>query len=319
MQKKERILEIYYRLMRGEHISVKNMAEEFDVSSKSISRDINEIKNFLSEARELVGDAEIKYAASTKSYYLELEDFLLSKELVAVAKVLIGCRAFSKMELLELVSKLKRFTTYHDKRLIENMITKEIYHYNEVKHDCKSVIDTIWKIMCCISARKEITISYYKQTRELVERRIIPVTFIFSDYYFYLIAYRCDKEEKIPLYYRADRIINIVEHRKRFLLEKKYDFDEGDLHNKIQFMEAGEYRKIKFSYSGPSVQAVLDRIPTAKVIDVKGNEKIITAETFGTGINRFLLSQGSMVEVLEPQELVSEMVQEIKKMGKLYQ
>lgn len=318
MQKKDRMLEIFYRLMKGENVSLKKMAEEYGVSAKSISRDLSEIKNFFSNNRDLTGNVEIKYAASSRTYYLEYDNFLLNKELASVVKMMIGCRGFSKMEVLELVAKLKDFTTYHDRKLLEKIIAKEMYHYNEVKHDCKSVIDNIWQLSKCIDCKKEITITYYKIDRQRVERRVMPVALTFSDFYFYLIAYYCDAEKQIPLYYRVDRIVNIVEHRKHFELGEEYDFDEGDLRDKIQFMRPGEYRKIKFSYNGPSVQAILDKIPTAKVVSVDGDKKIIEAETYGIGINMFLLSQGSMVQVLEPQEFVKEMTEEINKMARLY-
>lgn len=318
MQKKGRMLKIFYRLMKGENVSVRDAAVEYEVSPKSISRDIGEIKNFLSNARELVGYTEIRYDASSRTYYMEFDNFLLTKELAAMTKVLLGSRAFSKMEVLELISKLKCFTTYHDRKMLDNLITNEIYQYNEVKHDCKSVIDNIWKLTRYVNDSREITISYYKQDRRLVNRRIMPIAIIFSEYYFYLIAYRCDKEEKIPLYYRVDRVVHIVGHRTNFELEERYRFDEGDLRNRIHFMQSGECRRIKFSYSGPSVQAILDKIPTAKVIDIIGDKKIITAETYGKGINMFLLSQGSMVHVLEPEGLAEEMAEEIKKMAALY-
>lgn len=317
-QKKSRLLDIFYRLMKGEGVSVKAMAEEHGVSTKSIHRDISEIRNFLSNARELSGNTELKYAASSKTYYLEFDNFLLSKELAAIVKVLIGCRAFSKMELLGLVSKLKGFTTHHDRKLLEGIITKEMYHYNEVGHDCKSIIDMVWLLAHCINEKKTITITYYKTDRKQVERRIMPMALMFSEFYFYLVAYYCDAEKWIPLYYRVDRIVNIIEHREHFKLDKEYDFDEGELRNRIQFMHSGEYRRIKFLYQGPSVQAILDKLPMAKVVDVDGNKKIIEAETYGTGINMFLLSQGDMVQVLEPPELVKEMTDEINRMVKLY-
>ena len=83
-------------------------------------------------------------------------------------------------------------------------------------------------------------------------------------------------------------------------------------------MFPGDYRKIKFEYTGPSVQAILDKIPTAKIIDIKGSTKIIEAETYGTGINMFLLSQGKMIRVLEPQSLVDELSAEIQTMFAFY-
>ena len=193
MQKKDRMLEIFYRLMKGENVSLKEMAEEHDVSAKSISRDLSEIKNFFSNHRDMTGNVEIKYAASSRTYYLEYDNFLLSKELAAVVKMMIGCRGFSKMEVLELVAKLKEFTTYHDRKLLEKIIAKEMYHYNEVRHDCKSVIDNIWQLSKCIDSKKEITITYYKIDRQKVERRVMPVALTFSEFYFYLIAYYCDE------------------------------------------------------------------------------------------------------------------------------
>ena len=317
-QKKNRLLDIFYRLVRGESISVRALAEEHGVSTKSIHRDISEIRNFLSSARELAGNTELRYLPGSKTYCLEFDSFLLSKELTAMVKVLIGCRAFSKMELLGLVSKLKAFTTHHDRRLLESIIAKEMYHYNEVRHDCRSVTDMVWLLTRCINEKKTITVTYYKTDRKQVERRLMPVALMFSEFYFYLVAYYCDAEKWIPLYYRVDRIVGVVEHREHFTLDKEYDFDEGELRNRIQFMHSGEYRRIKFSYRGPLVQAVLDRLPTAKVVDVEGDRKIIEAETYGTGINMFLLSQGDMVQVLEPAELVEEMAEEINRMAGLY-
>ena len=313
-QKKNRVLDIFYRAMKGENISVSKIASEYGVSTKSISRDINEIKNFLSDNRELVGNAELRYSSGSKSYYLEFENFLLSKELLAITKMMVGCRAFSKMEILNLLAKLKNFISYHDKEVLEQLLAKEMYHYQEVNHDCKSVIDNLWQLTRCIHKKIEISVTYYKMNRKLVERRIKPIAIMFTEYYFYLIACRSDEEEWKPLYYRVDRIINIVEHRIHFEIAENNDFDEGELRNKIQFMFPGEFRKIKFEYTGPSLQAILDRIPTAKVVDVKGNMKIIEAETYGSGINMFLLSQGKTIKVLEPQALVEELKNEIESM-----
>lgn len=48
-QKKNRVLDIFYRAFKGEELSVSNLASEYEVSTKSITRDINEIKNFLAD------------------------------------------------------------------------------------------------------------------------------------------------------------------------------------------------------------------------------------------------------------------------------
>lgn len=232
--------------------------------------------------------------------------------------MMIGCRALSKMEIFEIISKLKNFTSYNDRNMLEKIIMKEMYHYNEVKHDCQSVIDNLWQLTRCIYKKMEITVVYYKMNREMVKRRLMPVAITFSDYYFYLIAYRCDENDWKLLYYRVHRIVDVVEHRKHFEIDKEHDFDEGELRSKIQFMFAGEYKKIRFEYTGSYLQVILDKIPTARGIDRVRDRAIIEAETFGTGINMFLLSQGRKVKALYPESFVNEMKEEIENMYNLY-
>ena len=55
----DRVLEIFYRLIKGEIFNSRSLAENYNVSAKTINRDISRIKNFLSEHRELMNYAEI--------------------------------------------------------------------------------------------------------------------------------------------------------------------------------------------------------------------------------------------------------------------
>ena len=84
-------------------------------------------------------------------------------------------------------------------------------------------------------------------------------------------------------------------------------------------MWPGPSRRIQFEFTGPSVQAILDRIPTAKIVNRQNGKSLIEADVFGTGIKMFLLSQGSWVKVTSPSEFVEEMKEEIEKMKSMYQ
>ena len=190
-EKNERCLAIFLRGMRGEKITVTELANEYGVSAKSIARDISEIRCFLAENRDLTGHAELVYDRSAKCYTLRIDDFLRDSETLAVIKVLIGSRAFSKPELLEIIGKLRRFTSTRDKALLDSLISKEKYHYCEVRHDCsEGVVDMLWKLAGDIRSRTEITITYYKMNRDRVTHTIRPASIMFSEYYFYLIAYK---------------------------------------------------------------------------------------------------------------------------------
>ena len=137
---------------------------------------------------------------------------------------------------------------------------------------------------------------------------------MFSDYYFYLIAFKTDDEEKKPLYFRVDRIKHITEHRKKFTDNEAPEFDEGLLRRRSLLMWPGRLRTIRFEFTGPSVQAVLDKLPTARIIEREGRKYTLEAEVYGDGIKMWLLSQGSWVKVTEPEEFVEEMKVEIGRM-----
>lgn len=314
-EKNERCLAIFLRGIRGEKITVSELAEEYGVSAKSISRDISEIRCFLAENRELAGHAELIYDRSAKCYTIHIDDFLRDSELIAVIKVLIGSRAFSRQELLGIIGKLGKFTSTKDRMLLDSLIAKEKYHYCEVKHDCsEGVVDMLWKLADDIRSRTEITITYYKMNRDRVTHTVHPMSIMFSEYYFYLIACKAEDESCSPVYFRVDRITSVVEHRTKFTLPAGTDFDEGELRKKIQFMFPGVCRTIRFEFSGPSLQAVLDRLPTAVVLEMSGGRALVEAEVYGTGIMMYLLSQGSWVKVLAPQDFVEEYKAELQKM-----
>lgn len=316
--KSERILELFFRALKGEALSAQALAYEYHISTRSVTRDINDLKNFLAQHRHILGNAELQYSSTTHSYTLAMDNLLSNKELLAIAKVLIGSKAFRRSELLNIISKLKAHTSHSDKMRLNTLLDKELFHYNEINYDCKSIIDNIWDITTYIMDKRVITIDYYKMNRAKVKHKILPLSIMFSEYYFYLIAYIHGDNTNKPIYFRNDRITHIIAHREHFILNDHQTFDEGLLRNRSQFMWPGPLRKIRFEFTGPSLQAVLDRIPTAKLIDIRDGVNIIEAEVYGDGIKMFLLSQGSWVKVTEPLEFVEEMKQEIEKMQKLY-
>ena len=320
--KAERILKLLFRALKGEALSVSALANESNISTRSVTRDINDLKAFLADNREILGNAELKYSSNNHCYTLEMNNLFTNKELFALSKVLIGSKAFSHEELLGIIWKLKSHTSFSDKKKLENLITKELFHYTEVGSDCDSVIDNVWKLSTYIQENRAITINYYKMNRIKVKHKIIPLSIMFSEYYFYLIAYKYDSNNiddyATPIYFRIDRITDITVHREQVSLSKQQEFDEGLLRKRSQFMWPGPLRRIRFEFTGPSLQAILDRLPTARLIEQFNGKSIIEAEVYGNGIKMFLLSQGSWVKVISPDEFVDEMKAEIEKMQSLY-
>ena len=145
-----------------------------------------------------------------------------------------------------------------------------------------------------------------------------PASVMFNDFYFYLIAFSTEDDFDKPLYFRVDRIKYITEHRKKFTDLDAPDFDEGLLRQRSLFMWPGKLRTIRFEFTGTAIQAILDKLPTARVIETNGRTYTVEADVYGDGIKMWLLSQGRRVIVIAPDDFVEEMKKDITAMANSY-
>lgn len=67
-----------------------------------------------------------------------------------------------------------------------------------------------------------------------------------------------------------------------------------------KFMCGGKPQVVEFWYKGWSLEAVLDKLPTAEVLETDKEKQRywIRAKTFGKGIDMWLRSQGGFIEVI---------------------
>ena len=138
----------------------------------------------------------------------------------------------------------------------------------------------------------------------MVCRRGQPVGIMFSEYYFYLTAFLEDKtdfenpDDLFPTIYRIDRIHSFKVLDEHFRIPYTSRFEEGEFRKRIQFMYGGKLERVKFRYSGPSIEAVLDRLPTARILSQDENGWTVEAEAFGKGIEMWLRIQGEYIEAV---------------------
>ena len=153
--------------------------------------------------------------------------------------------------------------------------------------------------------RRVLEIEYRKlKGQEAVKRTVEPVGILFSEYYFYLAAYirNIDRkqafenpDDRYPTIYRIDRIKSFQVLSEHFTPAYATRFQEGEFRRRVQFMYGGKLQKIRFKYVGPSIEAVLDRLPTAEILSQDETGWVISAEVFGKGIDMWLRSQGDSI------------------------
>ncbi|GGA43092.1 helix-turn-helix transcriptional regulator [Psychrobacillus lasiicapitis] len=312
-----RILSMYERLTNGETLIKKEEATRFQISEKSIQRDIDSIRDFL----ELEKSNEyVYYDRWKKAYVFETKTpgWLRNEEIFAILKVLIESRAFPKKEMDSLIDKLTQLAKKGDQTVIQKMMANEKHLYVELFHK-KELLDKLWQLSLAIQAKKAIVIHYKREFDEQAsERKVKPVGIIFSEYYFYLIAYPVVKDFDYPTIYRVDRIERFEQTLIPFKVPYHERFQEGEFRKRVQFMYSGDLINFKFKFTGPSPQAVLDRLPTARVVEKLDDGLVFEAEVFGKGIKMWLLSQGEFVEVLGPESFRNELAIIHKKINQKY-
>lgn len=323
MSKSNRVLEMYQALQNGQVINKKEIAELYGVNEKSIQRDIDSIRDFLSEQTTQHGMLQtIEFDRAANGYRLVTEEIthISEGEMLAICKILLESRAFDFKELKSLVNKVMTHCVPPKKyKAIQPFISNELFSYQEPAHKSPDM-DALWEIAQAIQTQNQLKITYVRKDGGDVTRVIEPVGLLFSEYYFYVMAFIADKAKRAgfektndpyPTVYRLDRITAIEVLDEKFDIPYKDRFKEGEYKNRNIFMYGGVPQTVEFIYSGPAIESVLDRLPTAEVKRNNDGSYTVKAETFGKGILIWLLSQGSKVQVLQPSELKEQWIKEI--------
>lgn len=307
-----RVLGIYQKLMDGYLVNKAEEAQTYGVNERSIQRDIEDIRAFLDCSMEQSGiENTVIYDRINKGYRLEqLYRLKLSNsEIFAICKILLESRAFTRKEMSDILGRLiECCVPESNRKAVKDLIRNEEFHYVEPRH--KSVyVDKMWDIGQAVRENRYMEIRYHKRKGDAtVRRKIQPVAILFSEYYFYLMAFIDDRalqegfrvrNDPYPTIYRIDRIQEYTVLNEKYHIPYSDRFEEGEFRKRVQFMRGGSLRKVRFLYKGDNLESVLDRLPTAEVLGEEDGAFMIAAEVFGDGIDMWLRSQGDMVEILE--------------------
>lgn len=324
--KTSRTLDLYDRLCQGEVIRKQEEALRYGVDIRSIQRDIDELRTFFGD-RALDNPGEqrkIIYDRQQKGFVLTgyNSPIMTNSEILAVSKILLESRAFTKEEMSAILDKLvSGCVPQRNMKLVTDLLANEKYHYVEIQNPA-GIQEKLWDIGNDIRQCRLMEITYRRQGDDEVLRVVQPTAILFSEYYFYLIAFLTEQNDageyvrrfEYPTVYRVDRILSYKLLEQTFHQPYANRFQEGEYRKQIQFMYAGTLQTIRFKYTGWNVDAILDRLPTAKIVDRGTHSYIIQAEVFGKGILMWLLSQGKYVQLLSPASLRTEMRQILEEM-----
>ena len=139
--KSDRLLQMYSRLVNGEILSKLNLAQQFGVTQRSIQRDIESLRCFITEQGL---SQEIFYDRNAKGYALkdQKQRTLTNSEILAVCKILLESRSMNREEMMPILDKfLDCCVPAESKKAVSKLIANERHHYIPPQHgDRKSVV-----------------------------------------------------------------------------------------------------------------------------------------------------------------------------------
>ena len=296
--KDNRLFRILYYILEKGKVTANELADKFEVSVRTIYRDID----FISSAGIPI------YALQGKGGGIEIaEDFVLSKSLLSenekqqIMSALQGLDNTTIQRENELLTKLSALFKMKNTSWIE-------VDFNNWQNN-KMYEKTFDDIKSAILSKNIISFTYFSSNEKETDRSVKPVRLLFKSQDWYLYALCLLRNDF--RYFKLSRIKNLEIHTEKFddsfenVILKKEMPHENTVHIKVKFD-----RKVAFR--------VYDEINGEITEDNDGNLYSEIEIPNDYNLYNYIFSFGDGAEVLEPKEIRMQIKEMINKMAEKY-
>lgn len=309
LKKLDRVTAILTQLQSKPIVRAQDLAEKFDVSIRTIYRDVKTLEN---AGIPIIGEAGSGYSLMD-GYKLppvmftkeEVLSFITAEKLMQrFSHESLGSHYKTAME------KVRSVLKYSDRNLLAN-IEKQIDifdNYPKPEDKIKNIIPTILE---SIAEKVQISIDY-KTVNEEISTRTIEVVGVFFEFnYWYIIAY-CTLRNDFRQF-RIDRILKLAKTQIPFLQEygQINDYRKNPNGNKTTVKLLVD-KKIMGHLGNSKVYYGL----TEEKETEKGFELTFETEWISEGFPRWLITFSDYAEIIEPESLKTTMRELIAKVSK---
>lgn len=316
-EKTFRVLSLYERIHKGGVINKNNEAIRFNVDRRTIQRDIAEIKHYLEQPNL---STTLQYSRRENGYVLYKQSpyWFSYGELLAICKVLVSSRAFSKKQTISILDKLMKMADEEKRNLIHEQLKNELFYYQSSEHK-ESQLELISKISWAIYKKKGVAIKYKThQESKMSEIYLYPIGIVFFSQYFYLFSIsRGSVMEYISLH-RLDKIISFEVRSSQKITFGYNRIEIGKLMKGFPTEPLGEYINVRLHFLDVNFHDVTKEFPNAQIISKSKIGTIIEVKGFSNGIKQWVLKSLPMVEILEPKSLREEVMTILEKSLNIY-
>ena len=293
--KDNRLFRILYYILENGKVTANELADKFEVSARTIYRDIDSISS-----------AGIPiYALQGKGGGIEIvEDFILSKLLLSenekqqIMSALQGLDNTTKQHENELLTKLSALFKMKNTNWIE-------VDFNNWQNN-KMYERTFNGIKSAILSKNIVSFTYFSSNEEETNRIVKPVRLLFKSQDWYLYAFCLLRNDF--RYFKLSRIKNLDINTEKFddsfenAILKKEMPHENTVHIKVKFDRKAAFR-------------VYDEINGEIIEDDEGNLYAEIEIPNDYNLFNYIFSFGDGAEVLEPKEIRMQIKEMINKMA----
>lgn len=296
--KDNRLFRILYYILEKEKVTANELADKFEVSVRTIYRDIDSISS--------VGVPI--FTTQGKGGGIKIDnEFILNKSLFdtnekeQIIAALQGLEKTNEPYKSELITKLSALFKIKNSNWIEIDFTS--WGSNNAYQDLFNALKT------AIINKNIISFSYNSSKGEKINRRVKPIRLLFKEQDWYLYAFCLLRNDF--RYFKLSRIkdlevlaINYEDNFENVVLKKGLKY-ENIVNIKLKFDKSVAFR-------------VYDEFNEAIEEDEKGNSYVEIKIPNNYKLYNYIFSFGSNVEILEPKEIRNQFKNMINEIAKKY-
>jgi predicted DNA-binding transcriptional regulator YafY len=309
LKKLDRITAILTQLQSKPIVRAQDLAEKFEVSVRTIYRDVKTLEN---AGIPIVGEAGSGYSLMD-GYKLppvmftkeEVLSFITAEKLMQkFSHESLGNHYKTAME------KLRSVLRHSDKNLIQNIENQiDIFDYSPKSDD--SIKNVIPIILESIAEKKQLSIEYQSVDAQVSNRTIEAVGIFYEFTYWYIMAF-CTLRKDFRQF-RVDRILKISKTETSFSQEYGKINDHRRVASKTttKVKLLVDKKIMGYLINSKSYYGLIEEKETEK-----GIEMTFETEWIDEGFPRWLITFADYAEILEPQSLNIKMKNLIDRISK---
>ena len=320
-ENKLRIHRIYYideKIRAGKYPNCNSLARDYEVAPRTIRRDIEYMKDMLK--------APVEYDTAKRGYYYTEPNYFISTMDIKEGDLFALCIAEKALQHYENTPLYNRLATVFDKITahlpdpVKINTTWINEHYTFMRESYTSIKPDVWDALAeCLQKRTTAEIAHQKAGAEKpVVRLIDPYHLVNYRGEWYCVAY-CHRRKDVILF-AMSRIKTAEGIGRFFTVSDDFSLDSYTKSN-FGIMSGDEEYRVAVRFSAAQGPYILERTwhPEQQIVENDdGTVDITFPSTSLFEVRRWILSWGSDAQVIGPEILRQQVMEEISSMQGIY-